>query len=498
MRISQPNIPLSSLVKNSNTAFSDTSPANISNLILNRESIRPSGESRESVKRSGESIRPFGESRESVRPFGESRESIRPSRESVRRSGESRESVRRSGESRESVRRSVEESSDQYSNTSSVEAIDNILKNAIKQKLNAEEQETNAMFLKQQVESQKDKRDLRGGRQLDYNNYKNNAHINVSDYITQKLSKYENTDSDTSVFLENMNNKLNNVAGGYKSNHIESDTAIFLQNINNKINELKGSGNVKANNSETDTSIFLQNINNKLNELTGGNNNKANDNIEINSSVSTEHFLNYIENKLNNNLEGGDINNILQDSFIKGMNEGGYLNKKKTKISQQDILNRIKMSGGGGSKDDSSDSDSDSESDSESNSDSSQSSNKKPYTHKKNKSDSNDSIGGSDTESDEDTDSEEDSDKDTDEDTETDEDNNFQTKHGEKKPIFDGGSEDSLSSIIISSGENSETPYMISDSLNTEDINLVSFSSPKKPKRSTKKSSKKSSKKSKK
>ena len=65
---------------------------------------------------------------------------------------------------------------------------------------------------------------------------------------------------------------------------------------------------------------------------------------------------------------------------------------------------------------------------------------------------------------------------------------------------LDAGSEDSLSSIIISSGGNSETPYMISDSLNTEDINLVSFSSPKKMKRSSKKSkkSKKSSKKSKK
>jgi len=33
-----------------------------------------------------------------------------------------------------------------------------------------------------------------GGRQLDYNNYKREAHVNVSDYINNRLSKYEKKD----------------------------------------------------------------------------------------------------------------------------------------------------------------------------------------------------------------------------------------------------------------------------------------------------------------
>ena len=191
-----------------------------------------------------------------------------------------------------------------------------------------------------------------GGKQINYDNYKKNAHMKVSDYINKNISEYENSDTDTSAFLQNINNKLNELSGG-----------------NNNIN----------NNTDTDTSVFLQNINKKLNELTGG------QNVELNSSVSTEHFLNYIENKLNNNLNnnlnGGDINNILQDSFIKGMKKGGYLDKNR--ISQQDILNRIRMSGGGGANDDSSSSESSESSSSGSGSGSESSSSSK--SHNKNK-----------------------------------------------------------------------------------------------------------------
>ena len=301
-----------------------------------------------------------------------------------------------------------------------------------------------------------------GGKQINYDNYKKNAHMKVSDYINKNISEYENSDTDTSAFLQNINNKLNELSGG-----------------NNNIN----------NNTDTDTSVFLQNINKKLNELTGG------QNVELNSSVSTEHFLNYIENKLNHNLQGGDINNILQDSFLKGMNKGGYLKNKK-KISQQDILNRIRMSGGGkkDDEDDSSSSSSDSDSDSDSDKSSSSSSSKNNNKNKKkykNDSESSDTNGGSDSR-------DSDYSKDSSESLESDDkdDENYTTQKG------GSDSDDSLSSIIISSGGNSETPYMISDSLHTEDINLVSFSPKQKhmnrSSKKTKKSSKKSSKKSKK
>jgi hypothetical protein len=353
----------------------------------------------------------------------------------------------------------------------------------------------------------------KGGRQLDYNNYKREAHVNVSDYINNRLSKYENTDSETSVFLENLtggNTKdkyLNSntsafldgeetknrnkyldsntsaFTGGDDKKELETDTDVFLQNINRKLNELTGGNGTNNANADTDTDVFLQNISKKLNELTGG---AKDDNIEINSSVSTEQFLNYIEQKLNNNLKGGDINNILQDSFIKGMNKGGYLNKNKKRISQQDILNRIRMSGGG-SKDDDSEDDSEDDSSDSSSSSKSSSSGSEPKT-KHTKQDDDDSIGGSSSDPDSDFGSESGSESGSGSESESDSESGF--VHNQESI---GGSDDSLSSIIVSSGGNSETPYMISDSLHTEDINLVSFS-PKVMNRSSKKSSKKSKK----
>ena len=316
-----------------------------------------------------------------------------------------------------------------------------------------------------------DKKNLVGGEQLNFENYKNRAHVEVSDYINNNISKYDTVESET------------------------SNTEVFLQNINDK---LIGGGNYSAKEEENS-------------DYDGGN-------IEINSSVSTEHFLDYIENKLNNNLKGGDINNILQDSFIKGMNEGGYLDKKPPKISQQDILNRIRMSGGAkkNKNDDDDDDDDDDEEDdkssdeddSSSESSESSSSTKNEYTTKNiskrsnnKKKSEDDSDDDSDSDSDKDSNESNDSNDSDDSDVsnDSDKDDNVASEsepvkktYKNKKSTTQQIDSESLSDIIVTS-EKSITPYMLSNSsLQTEDINLVSFSSqdPKKYKSNKSKSKK--------
>jgi hypothetical protein len=306
---------------------------------------------------------------------------------------------------------------------------------------------TELKVLKQQQEQEGGEQE--GGEQLNFNNIKQNAHLEVSKYIINDIAEYEN--------------------------NTVSDTDVFLQNINKNIN----------------------------NKLEGGN-------IELNSNVSTERFLDYIEDKLNNNLNnnlnGGDINNILQDSFIKGMNKGGYLDNDT--ITQQDILNGIRMYGGKKneseteSDEDSDNEDSDneeSELESELESESESDSDKLKFNTKR----SSDKRGQNkyDSSSDSSSDSNSDSNSDSDDESESSSGkNNYTTgpsvKRGKKTENYKYNSDsdsDSLSSIIVTSEDKSVTPYMVSSSsLQTDDINLISFS----PKHTTKKSSKKSTKKS--
>jgi hypothetical protein len=344
----------------------------------------------------------------------------------------------------------------------------------------------------------------KGGELLNYNNIKQKAHIEVSNYINNDISKYENN----------------------------------------------------LDNTETDTEVFLQNINNKLNELGGGNMElNSNSNSNLNSNVSTEQFLDYVENKLNNNLKGGDINNILQDSFVKGMNKGGYL--ENDTITQQDILNRIRMSGGRNdddvdvdddesdeSNDSDDDSDDETESDSSDDKDKSDSDNKSSKMDKKKTSSSSSSdnalLYDSDNNNSDNETSESSESSQSSKSSETDKQDMDGGKHNDSstssndskssdsksssdssessssssstkinyttgpsakrvnKTEYDSESdEDSLSSIIVSSEDKSVTPYMMSSSsLKTEDINLISFSPKKESKKSNKKSNKKSSKKS--
>jgi len=304
------------------------------------------------------------------------------------------------------------------------------------------------------------------GGQLDNNSLKKKTHTEVSDFINNEISKFEN-------------------------------------------------------NSESETSVFLQNINDKLSGI--GQNGQG-----VNSDVSTEKFLNYIEDKLNNNLNGGDINNILKDSFIEGMNKGGYL--ENDTITQQDIINRIRMSGGaydesessdsdesvndqdggkhdddndqnGGKHDDDDDDDDDDSSDSDSSESSSDSDDTKTSKKNKRMKKTDDEDTDTETESDSDSDDKE-SDSDDEEDEDDDEDDESDkelfisdgkaSKKNKKSHKIDGGS---LSSLIVTSNDNSVTPYMMSSdthSLKTDDIDLISFSphqnlkKNKKPKKSKK------------
>lgn len=125
----------------------------------------------------------------------------------------------------------------------------------------------------------------------------------------------------------------NNIQEGGNQTDLKKKTHYEVSNfINNDISRFENTEVESV--SDSDTSVFLNNTAKHLNQLTGGN-------VELNKKASTEEFLDYVENKLNNNLTGGDINNILQDSFMKGINKGGYIDNDT--ITQQDILNRLKL-----------------------------------------------------------------------------------------------------------------------------------------------------------
>jgi hypothetical protein len=337
----------------------------------------------------------------------------------------------------------------------------------------------------------------------------------------------------------------NNIQDGGNLNDLRKKTHRDVSKfINNNMSEYEKIENNSESEivSDSDTSVFLNNTAKKLNQLNGGN-------VELNTNASTEEFLDYVENKLNNNLTGGDINNILQDPFIKG----GYIDNDT--ITQQDILNRLRLyvnqnqeggdepdddqesyddqasdseSGQDGGKrknnlseDDSSSSEDDfsnSSSDSDSSDDSSEESefeksssikikvnSKRPKSLLVDKTDDSDYLDNKkqknkrsvfsvfnndkvddDDEDDEDVDDddedeeddEDDHSEDDDEDDEETDSSNSEHKKKDKKNKKVDYSADSLSSIIISSEKGSITPYMMSSdhSLQTDDINLISFS----------------------
>ncbi len=279
----------------------------------------------------------------------------------------------------------------------------------------------------------------KGGEQVKFSDVKNKAHIDITNNIDKEFSKYENINT--------------------------SDTETFFKNIDNKINEMKGGEQ------------------------------------ELTSEVSTEQFLNYLEKKINDAQTGGSVNKILKDSFIEGINKGDYIDNDT--ITQQDIINRIRMSGGrdnndseeeepeqdnedetkqdseeepvqdGGDTDEddssSDDSDDSSESDKSSDSEKNKKEKKKVNRNKLNKKNKKDDSSSSENEDS----SESDTDESDNSSSDSDDDENLHVRRQLKK----NASDDSLSSIIISSENKSITPYMLSSSsLNTNDINLVSFS----------------------
>jgi hypothetical protein len=210
--------------------------------------------------------------------------------------------------------------------------------------------------------------------------------------------------------------------------------------------------------------------------------------------------------KQNSHIDG-NINNILEDSFIKGIQNGGYLDNDT--ITQQDIINRIKMSGGENHEDsnseDSDDSDNSDDSENLNESDKSESSDEseseseseKKETETNDDSDSDlnsDSVesnenkdnldGGRKKSKDDSSESSESSDSSSSSssDTDSESDNEIKYKTGHNISRVKKNNDSVSSSIIISSDKSvSVTPYMLSESsLKTDDINLVSFSPKKK------------------
>ena len=158
--------------------------------------------------------------------------------------------------------------------------------------------------------------------------------------LQKKLFKKNNSLNENNIF-DSMsvsttsfdNIYQNNIQDGGNLNDLRKKTHRDVSKfINNNISEYEKIENNSESEivSDSDTSVFLNNTAKKLNQLNGGN-------VELNTNASTEEFLDYVENKLNNNLTGGDINNILQDPFIKG----GYIDNDT--ITQQDILNRLRL-----------------------------------------------------------------------------------------------------------------------------------------------------------
>ena len=167
---------------------------------------------------------------------------------------------------------------------------------------------------------------------------KNNSLNQNSIVDSQSISLTKNSIIPSSTSFESIyQNNIQNGGNQINNDVLKRKTHINVSNyINNDIFQFE-KAEVKSESvseSVSDTSVFLNNTAKHLNQLTGGNE-------ELNTNISTEEFLNYVETKLNNNLSGGDINNILQDSFMKGINKGGYLDNDT--ITQQDILNRLRI-----------------------------------------------------------------------------------------------------------------------------------------------------------
>jgi len=158
---------------------------------------------------------------------------------------------------------------------------------------------------------------------------KNNSLNQNNIFDSQSISVTKNSIMNSSTSFDT---QYNNIQEGGNQTDLKKRTHYEVSNfINNDISRFE---NTEVSVSDSDTSVFLNNTAKHLNQLTGGN-------VELNTNASTEEFLDYVENKLNNNLTGGDINNILQDSFMKGINNGGYIDNDT--ITQQDILNRLRL-----------------------------------------------------------------------------------------------------------------------------------------------------------
>ena len=162
---------------------------------------------------------------------------------------------------------------------------------------------------------------------------KNNSLNQNNIFDSQSISVTQNSIMNSSTSFDTQYH--NNIQEGGNQTDLKKRTHYEVSNfINNDISRFENTEVESVSDSDSDTSVFLNNTAKHLNQLTGGN-------VELNTNASTEEFLDYVENKLNNNLTGGDINNILQDSFMKGINKGGYIDNDT--ITQQDILNRLRL-----------------------------------------------------------------------------------------------------------------------------------------------------------
>jgi hypothetical protein len=161
--------------------------------------------------------------------------------------------------------------------------------------------------------------------------------LRVKSMVRRIEKRTDRTGGNNDEFLSSTSvNSTYNAHGGEQSNFKEIKHKAHIDITNNIDKDFSKYENTNS----SDTETFLKRLDNKIIEFNGGNN-------EINSDISTEHFLNYLEEKLQkskNTQSGGAVNKILKDSFIEGINKGNYIDNDT--ITQQDIINRIRMSGG--------------------------------------------------------------------------------------------------------------------------------------------------------